>query len=81
MATAYRPRGRRWTALSRRIVQRDGGRCHICGKSGANTADHLTPTSRGGAWWDESNLAAAHRSCNSRRGNRVILHSRPSRRW
>jgi len=34
------------------------------------TADHVVPRSRGGALTDMSNLKAAHRKCNSSRGNR-----------
>jgi 5-methylcytosine-specific restriction endonuclease McrA len=45
--------------------------CHLCGKVGTAddplTIDHLIPVSRGGQTVRE-NLAAAHRSCNSRRG-------------
>jgi len=55
------------------IFERDGWRCHLCGKkirrdvdrrrpSGA-TIDHLVPLSLGGADVRE-NVAAAHRACN-----------------
>jgi 5-methylcytosine-specific restriction endonuclease McrA len=81
MPTANRPRGRRWVALSKAVIARDRGVCHICHRGGANTADHLVPVSMGGDWWAPSNLAAAHRGCNSRRGNRVSLRSNPSKSW
>ena len=52
------------------IAERDGWKCHICGKTIIRkdlTLDHLIPYSEGGE--DTSlNLRAAHRSCNSRRG-------------
>jgi 5-methylcytosine-specific restriction endonuclease McrA len=59
------------------IGLRDGWRCHLCKRPvdpglhfqhrDAATLDHLVPASQGGA--DEaSNLALAHRGCNSRRG-------------
>jgi len=60
-----------------------------CGKPGQHTtyacqwtADHVIPTSKGGAWLGE--LRAAHRSCNSIRGNRSEAEVRPlptSRDW
>lgn len=34
------------------------------------TADHVKPRSKGGALIDTTNLRAAHRRCNSARGNR-----------
>lgn len=59
------------------VALRDGGRCHLCGLrvntslDGMNvkgpTIDHLVPLSCGG---DDvmSNVALAHRDCNTRRG-------------
>lgn len=43
-----------------------GTRCHLCGREGADTQDHLLPRVKGG---DNSldNLRPAHRSCNSMR--------------
>lgn len=62
----------------RALWERDGGICHLCKKvvmwNPANvrdrpTRDHLIPVSHGGTHtWD--NIALAHHSCNSRRGNR-----------
>jgi 5-methylcytosine-specific restriction endonuclease McrA len=49
------------------VLDEAGGICHWCGHPGADTADHLLPTSRGGTS-DRDNLVAAHRSCNSSRG-------------
>jgi 5-methylcytosine-specific restriction endonuclease McrA len=49
--------------------------CHICGEGPrANdpwVADHLLPRMFGGSD-DISNLAAAHQSCNGRRGARLL---------
>ena len=40
-----------------------GDRCHLCGTTGATTADHLVPRSKGGG--DTlANLRPAHASCN-----------------
>ncbi|MFD1083875.1 HNH endonuclease [Micromonospora andamanensis] len=47
----------------------DDDRCWLCGKHGANTADHEIPLSRGGTN-HRTNLRPAHKSCNSSRGNR-----------
>lgn len=52
------------------IIDRDGCRCHICGKKVRRsqvTLDHLVPLSRGGGH-TALNLRVAHLSCNSRRG-------------
>ena len=60
---------RRWREHTvPRIIRRDGGICHICGKPGADTADHVIPVADGGTD-DDANLAAAHHiPCNVRRG-------------
>lgn len=52
------------------LAVRDGGKCHICARSVSQedaSADHLVPQSLGGSH-EPSNLALAHRRCNSRRG-------------
>jgi 5-methylcytosine-specific restriction enzyme A len=49
------------------VLERDKGICWICRKAGANTADHIVPVSKDGSD-HRSNLRAAHKSCNSRRG-------------
>ena len=64
--------GQGWARISRAVIERDGGVCHICGEEGADTADHLVPRSVGGDSTDMGLLAAAHRACNSRRGARGI---------
>lgn len=63
------------------IFLRDGGLCWICGKpvdlkllpsskqwDECLTLDHIIPQSKGGTW-KTSNLRAAHKLCNSIRGN------------
>lgn len=64
--------GRPWRRLVAQIIQRDGGICHLCGKPGADSADHLTPVALGGAPMDPANLKAVHHSveprCNNKRG-------------
>lgn len=63
-------------SLRLQVLERDGWKCHLCGKKivsrrwrgrpGDPTVDHLVPMSRGGC--DSlTNLAAAHHGCNSAR--------------
>jgi len=59
-----------------RLWERDGGRCHLCGKT-VNTMseasrDHIVPLSLGGCTCT-GNIALAHRSCNSRRGSNETM--------
>jgi 5-methylcytosine-specific restriction endonuclease McrA len=59
------------------VFERDGWRCHLCGEgidptlSGRDrmgpTLDHVIPLAEGGEH-SYANVAAAHRSCNSRKG-------------
>jgi 5-methylcytosine-specific restriction protein A len=69
------------------VLERDMGICWLCHKPGADTADHVVPrsTSRGmllgPGVHDLWNLKAAHRSCNSRRGNRIALPRARVSRW
>lgn len=83
--------GRRAQRLVKATLARYGDVCHLCGRRGATSADHIIPRAHGG---DDSldNLRPAHVSCNSSRGkmsldewkakhplkvNRVA----PSRKW
>ena len=65
------------------VLHRDRGICWLCGRPGADTADHVVPLALGGDPNDQLNMRAAHRSCNSRRGiGRPGSTSTPtSRRW
>ena len=59
------------------ITGRDAGK-----HPDAFTLDHETPLSKGGDLLDPANARAAHRRCNSARGNRTsIPQTRASRRW
>ena len=64
--------GRRVTRNKKKVLNYYGDTCHLCGKPGADTADHIIPRSRGG---DNSleNQRPAHRSCNSSRGNKMLI--------
>lgn len=57
-----------------KLVERDGGICHLCGlpvAEGEVSVDHLIPISKGGGHtWD--NVALAHTRCNVRRGAKPL---------
>ena len=56
------------------------GVCHICGQGAADAIDHIVPVAWGGSD-DPSNLAPAHTSCNSAKGDArpaPWTYSRPS---
>lgn len=80
-------------------LKAQGRPCHICGQAIDYSlpagdplsfeVDEIVPVSKGGDPLDRSNVAAAHRICNQRRGNRDIGPKRSaastpvitSRRW
>lgn len=83
--------GRRSRRLVEATLARYGTVCHLCGRPGATTADHVIPRSAGG---DDSieNLRPAHARCNSSRADRSLAswfeahpmkraRAEPSRRW
>ncbi|MCP2281076.1 HNH endonuclease [Nocardia amikacinitolerans] len=72
--------GRRAQALRAATLATYGTLCHLCGRPGANTADHLIPHSQGGPDSLE-NLRPAHKSCNSARGDMPLAQWRASRRY
>lgn len=56
------------------------GVCHICGQGAADAIDHIVPVAWGGSD-DPSNLAPAHTSCNTAKGDAAPpqwTYSRPS---
>lgn len=62
--------GRKAQQYVRLTLAEYGVRCWLCGLTGATTADHVIPRSKGGAVYDLRNLAPAHKKCNESRGNR-----------
>jgi 5-methylcytosine-specific restriction endonuclease McrA len=68
-----------WPELRRRVLVRDGFRCHWC-RGRANEADHVVAIADGGAALDLRNLVAACRSCNARRGGELHRSARLVRR-
>jgi 5-methylcytosine-specific restriction endonuclease McrA len=55
---------RRRLGLVRLVLGVKGRICHLCGLSGATTADHVVPWSHGGRN-ELENLEPAHQGCNS----------------
>jgi len=56
------------------IIDRDGGICYMCGNSPKGwqlTLDHVIPLVRGGSH-TPSNLRVACRSCNARKGDKLL---------
>jgi 5-methylcytosine-specific restriction protein A len=61
--TTERGLGYAWQVNRKRILERDGHVCWLCGRLGADTVDHVIPRARGGTNEDD-NLRAAHAKCN-----------------
>jgi 5-methylcytosine-specific restriction endonuclease McrA len=64
----------RWAKLRRRILERDGYVCAYC-QGKANSVDHIIPRA---VWPDDmpgvddpSNLVAACKPCNSKKGSKI----------
>ena len=71
--------GTRWSRLRRRILDRDGWRCRVCGKPGRLEADHVVPLERGGDAWDPDNLQCLCRSCHIEKTTRENTRPDPER--
>lgn len=69
-----RERSAEWEDIDRQAVyDREGGRCHICGRKVSRSnfhLEHLWPIAAGGAHV-ASNVAVAHPACNLRKNARV----------
>lgn len=64
------PRGRVAPVTRRGVLTRDGHRCAYC-RGRADSVDHVVPRSRPEGRHAWSNLVAACRTCNGRKGNRT----------
>lgn len=61
-------------------LERDGGRCYLCGNLGADTADHVLALARGGA--DTlANQRAAHTACNLKKAGLIDNRDGDRNRW
>ena len=54
---------RRWAAVRRAVLARDGWRCR-CGRAGRMEVDHVQPLRAGGDPYDLGNLQTLCRSCH-----------------
>lgn len=60
--------------LRSKILLRDGGKCHYCRRElsvAQCTLDHVKPLAVGGDRYSESNLVAACKRCNNKKGHRT----------
>ena len=56
--------GRRWAAVRRAVLARDGWRCRQCRKVGRMEVDHIRPLRAGGKVYDPDNLQVLCRDCH-----------------
>lgn len=64
-----------WPAKRRRILERDGAICHLCGGPQADEVDHVLAVSEGGDDSDE-NLAPVHSDCHASKTGREAARAR-----
>ena len=77
-------RGKRWSLLRRRVLDRDRWRCRLCGGVGRLEVDHRVPEYAGGSLWDPANLQALCRGCHiakTRKENSAKGMSADQREW
>lgn len=69
-------------AFNAAVFARYGRVCHLCGRAGSDTVDHLVPTSVDPTQrWDVGNGRPAHRSCNSERGDAPVPSTYGAPSW
>lgn len=68
-----------WVKKRETVIRRDKGICYLCGKAGADGADHVTPVSQGGTD-DLHNLKAVHHAvapyCHRKKTAQEAAHMR-----
>jgi 5-methylcytosine-specific restriction endonuclease McrA len=70
------------TQAKKQVMAMYGTTCHLCGRPGANTVDHLIPRSiRPDLMFDLENMRPAHLSCNSGRKTRPLVQAEQARGW
>ena len=57
-------RNRRWARVRRRVLDRDGWRCVVCGGAGVLEVHHRQPLADGGAEYAADNLESRCRRCH-----------------
>jgi 5-methylcytosine-specific restriction endonuclease McrA len=74
--------GRNVAAFNAAAFGEYGTTCHLCGRPGADTVDHLIPTSVDPTLrWDIGNVRPAHLSCNSERGDAPLTLAWSAAGW
>lgn len=82
MTTTQAGLGWKWQQLCKRAWLLYGDVCHLCGKQGADTIDHLDPRATHGVRVPTlDRVRPAHRRCNARRGASPMQVSPRSRQW
>lgn len=61
--------------VRQKVLARHGDICHLCGKPGAKSMDHIVPRCQGGRF-KPSNLLPAHAVCNQDRGLMPVEEAR-----
>lgn len=60
-----------WDSIRLWVLERDGGRCSVCGRADAEMhVDHKKPQAAGGEFWDEDNLQSICVSCHKAKNSR-----------
>ena len=54
----------RWLEVRRRVLDRDGWRCQVCGLPGRLEVDHRVALADGGGEYEPANLQALCRACH-----------------
>lgn len=67
--------GKDWWTVRAQVLKRDLYTCQYCGSKKDLTCDHVVPRTRGGTN-HHSNLKTACRSCNSKKGGKLVAEWR-----
>ena len=61
---------KRWEAIRRQVLERDGWKCRVCGRRGRLEVDHVEPMGDGEFVYDLDHLQALCRGCHIRKTRR-----------